>query len=547
MHDHRLAILKRAAFTALWLICLPACHVAAAQAAAPGESRYTLELEPFARHGGENAVDLTHANDGTGRVFVSTQSGQVFAFDAEGQTLGVFLDIAQARPDFTRTAGSFNGLMYIAFHPDYARAGARGYGRFYTGHQTQADDTPADFDSGREGAAGDSDVRFVVAEWHVDPADPGRIDPSSYRPVMTINFHTTASNPHALGELAFNPYAKPGEKDYGLLYIAVGDSNNRNESGHTDLAYTQRPDNPFAKLMRIDPIGEGERAYTIPADNPFAIDHVIDGTRGSSPPTEVYAMGLRNAQSYSFAKDLDGQTVIIAFDMGASTAEEVNIVRRGGHYGWDRYEGAGPYTTERVLFASATPPAVQYAHEFPTRVGEEPSGGPAAVVGGFVVADPDDPSFQGQVVFADLPRGTFFHANYHHALTASATGGQSRPYVMNAGLGDRQGTFADVIGADRADVRFGVDEAGRVYLVSKQTDTIYRTNLVHTGRPIKAEPRMAHAHAGNGWPIAILIGIAAAFAVQLLVIVVLARRKGKQHEPRPAEQAEAATPLKRAA
>jgi len=500
----------------------------------PGTAEYTLELDPFEAHAGENAVDLTHAADATGRVFVSTQSGQVFAFDTDGRSLGVFLDIAEARSDFTRTDGSFNGLMYIAFHPDYARIGTPGFGRFYTGHQIEADDSPVNYDSKDAGASGDSDVRFVVAEWRVDPERPDRIDPHSYRPVLTLNFHTTASNPHALGELAFNPFAMPGDADYGNLYIAVGDSNNRNESGHTDLAYAQRVDNPFAKLLRIDPLSDDGKPYTIPPSNPFG--------------NEVFALGLRNAQSYTFAKDLDGETILLAFDMGASEAEEINVVRLGGNYGWDRFEGTADYDTARELFSPASSPVAQYPHAFPTRPGEQPSGGPAAIIGGFVVSDPGDPRFRGQVLFADLPRGTLMHANLHHALSVEAQGKQSRPYVMNARLGDRLGTFADVIGADRADVRFGVDQAGSLYLVSKQTDTIYKTKLKYTGQPVEAVPRAAGQFTGGTrWAGFIIGGVFFALLIELVVVYKAARRTHPPHAAPPLQIAADMPPQRKAA
>ncbi|MGB0767551.1 MAG: PQQ-dependent sugar dehydrogenase, partial [Phycisphaeraceae bacterium] len=420
-------------------------------------SRYTLEIEPFAEHAGQNAIDLTHAGDGSGRVFVSTQSGQVYAFGPDGRSLGVFLDIASVRDDFVRSDGAFQGLMYVAFHPDYAEPDARGTGRFYTGHQVRVDDTTPAYDSKDHGARGDSNVRFVVAEWRVDADNPDRIDPASYRRVLLINFHTTGSNPHAMGELAFNPFAEPGDADYGNLYIAIGDSNNRNDSGDTDLRYAQRVDNPFAKMLRIDPLADGDRPYTIPDDNPF--------------DNEVFALGLRNAQSYSFAKDLDDEPVLIAFDMGAALVEEINLVRLGSNYGWDRFEGTRDYDAARELHSPARPPAAQYAHTFPTRVGEDPTGGPAAIIGGLVVSDPDEPLMRGQVLFADLPRGTFMHASLHEMLDNENAGRQAPIYIMQARWGEKRGTFADLVGADRGDVRFGVGEDATVYLVSKQTQT----------------------------------------------------------------------------
>jgi len=474
----------------------------------PGISRYTLDIEPFAEHAGENAIDLTYAPDASGRIFVSTQSGQIYAFDREGISLGVFLDVKQSAPGFMRSDGGYNGLMYIAFHPDFARPGTPGFGKLYTSHQVAVSDDKPDYDSANVGANGDSDVRFVIARWQVDAEHPDRIDPASYRRVMLLNFHTTSSNPHAVGELAFNPYAKPGEADYGKLYIGIGDSNNRNQSTGTDLRYTQQPDNPFAKLLRIDPIEHDGKPYRIPDDNPYQ--------------SEVYAMGLRNPQNFSFALDLEGKPVIFEFDIGAGQAEEINIIRSGGNYGWARYEGLSDYDARYALNGPSRHPVVQYGHAFPTRPGEQPTGGLAAIVGGFVVSDPDDSAFQGQLIFADLPRGTFMHANAYHALSVEAGGTQSRPYIMNVRLGDKLGTFADVIGAERGDTRFGVDDQGRLFLISKQTQTIYKTRLVYTGLPVQASPQVEPGSANRAMavPMAVIIGVVVFLAIELVWVLV---------------------------
>jgi len=482
----------------------------------PGESSYTLELEPFARHTGTNAMELTYAPDGSGRVFVSTQSGQVFAYGPDGSDRGVFLDMTQANAGFRFDHESrfpFRGLMYVAFHPDYAISDAPGFGRFYTGHQVELSEDESDFDSKEFGGLGDSDKRFLIAEWRADADNPDRIDPASYRRVMLLNFRTYANNPHALGEIAFNPDAQPGEADYGKLYIAVGDSHNGDYGKPTNLARVQQPDNPFAKILRIDPLASGIQPYTIPDDNPFG--------------TEVYATGLRDAQWFSFAKDLEGETVLVACDIGALLVEEINIIRPGGNYGWDRFEGTLDFDTDRQLLDSARPPVVQYGHAIPARIGAKPEGGMTAIMGGLVVSDPDHPAFQGQILFGDLPRGTLMHANYHHALTVEKTGRQSTPYILTVKLGEKTGNFADVLGTERGDVRLGVDESGAVYIVSKQTQTIFKTALVYTGKPVKSEPSIHQRESIGGTTGLVIVvgGIALLLIVMLLLAMMGAKRK----------------------
>lgn len=510
----------------LLLVCLTlalAIHAspqARATPGLPGESKYTLELTPFARHTGENAIDLTHPRDGTGRVFVSTQSGQVFGYSKDGKPLGVFLDLTKADVGFTYDSPlrvPFKGLMYIAFHPDYADPAAPGFGKFYTGHQVVVTDEAPDYNTKDFGGLGDSDVRFMLGEWQVDPENPDRIDPASYRRVMLLHFHSYGQMPHALGELAFNPFAQPGDADYGKLYAAVGDGHNGDYKQPHNLARSQQADNPFAKILRIDPLGNDEKPYTIPDDNPF----IVEGQ-----PTEPYAIGLRDAQAFSFARDLEGQAVLVAFDIGALSVEEINIVRRGGNYGWDRYEGLEMFNIERLIVERPSPPAVHYGRVFSRRLGEEPKGGGmVAIIGGLVVSDPDDPSFQGQVLFGDLPNGTMMHANYHHMLAVEAEGKQSTPYIMNVKLGDKVGNFADVIGAGRGDSRFGVDESGAAYIVSKQTDTIFKTSLVFTGEPVERSPSVKKTNAGNAWAIAVVATVIMFLVLQLGLVYRGAKKK----------------------
>jgi len=488
-----------------------------AQPPLPKDSTATLAIEPFAEHTGLNAMDLTHAGDGSGRVFVATQSGQVFAYARDGEALGTFLDLDGANAGFTfdpKPREPFKGLMYIAFHPDYAKSRSPGYGLIYTAHQVTDSPSPADFDDRAFGKRGEIKKYFVIAEWRVDPDNPDRIDPASHRRVMTLVFNTTQNNPHAIGQIKFNPYAQPGEADYGKLYIAVGDGDNGDYMKPQRLEHIQQPDNPFGKILRIDPLPSGDKPYTIPDDNPF------DSEKEGQDKTEVYAVGLRDAQWFSFAKDLQGDTVLLSSDIGHLLVEEINVIRPGGNYGWPRYEGTLDFRTDLATLGKAHPPVVHYGHAIPARVGAKPEGGMTAIMGGIVVSDPDSPSFQGQILFGDLPRGTLMHANYHHALTVEQAGKQSAAYITNVKLGSKTGNFADILGTERGDARFGWDQDNAVYIVSKQTDTIYKTNLVYTGLPIESDPIVAkHASFAGTKGLLVTLGGTASLLFLILAAV----------------------------
>jgi hypothetical protein len=99
-------------------------------------------------------------------------------------------------------------------------------------------------------------------------------------------------------------------------------------------------------------------------------------------------------------------------------------------------------------------------------------------VGGAIVSDPLDSSFQNQVLFTDLARGSMFSADYDQVLVAEALGAQATLRTLKVSFNNVTGTFANVIGAARGDARFGADEFGNVYIVSKQTGRIFRTGLL---------------------------------------------------------------------
>ncbi len=144
---------------------------------------------------------------------------------------------------------------------------------------------------------------------------------------------------HPIGDVEFNPTARPGSPDYGLLYTSgsdLGFSNGGGPNANNPTA-TQRLDSVITAILRIDPRSpretngvKGLGDYTIPADNKFQAD--------GDPKTlgEIYAYGFRNAHRLSW--DMTDGTLYVG-DIGMNHIEEVNIVRNGGNYGWMKREG----------------------------------------------------------------------------------------------------------------------------------------------------------------------------------------------------------------
>ena len=214
---------------AAWQVPAPA----SAQAPDPLDSQKVLVLTTFATYPqsspDSDAIDLDHPKDGSGRIFLNTNEGKLLGFSLSGTPLGVFLDLASpgAVPDFNATLGFVTrGLSYFTFHPDYSTAGSAGEARLYTLYKT---DVPGARTPDYSAAAlptkpGDLLGQFAIAEWTVDPDDPSRMDPGSRREVIRFEFSGPREDNHSVGKIAFNPFAAPGDPDYGVLYIPLGDN-----------------------------------------------------------------------------------------------------------------------------------------------------------------------------------------------------------------------------------------------------------------------------------------------------------------------------------
>ena len=462
------------------------------QAPDPSDSSKVLNLTTFAAFSSasepESAIDLTHPKDGSGRIFVSTNLGRIHAFSSKGTYLARFLDFNLAAvPDYENVLGfTTNGLSYIAFHPDYGTAGAPGAGKLYTFYKSRVPGArkPDYSGAGLPTRPGDVISQYALVEWTVDADNPNRIDTTSRREVIRFEFSGPGDIVHSVGEIGFNPFSKPGKADYGNLYVALGDA--YAGGAVNNWQHAQDSDNPFGKLLRINPLQNGSDPYSVPADNPFN-----DG--GSlldkdNKVEEIFAWGLRYPQNFSFSKDARGNHRLIVFDIGASNFEELNIVDLGDNHGWSHRDGpvAGNKDTTLNLPPGSTleSPATMYDHNIPNHPGATPTEGNAAITGGFVVSDPGDPDFQNQVVFGDLARAAFFHADFGDLLAADAANTQTSMRVMAVSLdGGPAGNFARLIEKERGDVRFGVDERGRLFAVSRQTNKIYLTDLIADQTP----------------------------------------------------------------
>jgi hypothetical protein len=265
-----------------------------------------------------------------GRRFVNDSRGLLYLVSPNNQ-FQVYANIAAVFPNAVYNRLE-SGLIGFTFHPDFARNGL-----FYTVHAERAAGNPRTPDFIPPGfALKDVTYHNIITEWHA--SNPAANAFEGTRRELLREAHVVANLTHPMGAVEFNPTAKPGDQDYGLLYTSGSDHGFSNGGGpnSSTASQTQRLDSIMTAILRFDPRSpkvtggvKGLGDYTIPMANKFAAD--------GDPKTlgEIYAYGFRNAHRLSW--DTDG--TMFASDIGMDNIEEINIVRNGENYGWMRREG----------------------------------------------------------------------------------------------------------------------------------------------------------------------------------------------------------------
>ena len=292
-------------------------------------------------------IGITHAGDGTGRLFIVEQAGRIRVFKNGALLTTPFLDISSR----VVCCGE-RGLLGLAFPQDYA---TKNY--FYVYYIN---------------AAGDS----VVARYRRSAADPDTADPSSEQVVITVE--QPAFTNHKGGHLAFGPRDRQ-------LYVGLGDGG----SGGDPDNRAQNPLQLLGKLLRLDVETGRPYRYTVPPDNPFV------GRADSRP--EIWALGLRNPWRYS----LDRATGdLYTADVGQGLWEEVNFqpaASAGGeNYGWRLMEGLHCFNpSSGCNMTGLTLPVHEYSH----------AGGNCSVTGGYVYRGATFARMQGLYIYGDYCTG----------------------------------------------------------------------------------------------------------------------------------------------
>lgn len=358
--------LGRVAGIGLLLMMLTAPQAPHAQPDKPA-----LHLETVIQAGLQQPLFLTHAGDGSQRLFVLEQPGRIRILLQQQLLPRPFLDIGERV-----RAGGERGLLGLAFHPAYPDNG-----RLFVNYTRQPD-----------GAT-------VVAEYHTS-ADP---DQAAMEERVLLTVPQPYGN-HNGGMLAFGPD--------GHLYIALGDGGLAGDP----LNRAQNRNELLGKILRID-VDQGN-PYAIPDDNPFA---------RNSGRSEIYALGLRNPWRFSFDR---GTGELWAADVGQNRWEEINLIRRGGNYGWRIMEGNHCFMPPIACSTEGLErPVAEYRN----------TGQRCSVTGGYVYRGARIPALVGSYVFGDYCSGEVMRLQQHQVQV-----------LLETELGISS---------------FGQDEAGEIYVI----------------------------------------------------------------------------------
>lgn len=342
-----------------------------------------------------NPVDLQSPRDGTNRLFVVEQSGKIIVFENNRNTTTkkVFLDIS----DRVSWGGEM-GLLGLAFHPQFE---SNGY--FYVNYTAN------------------NPRRTIISRFQVSQSNPDSADKNSELILMT--FLQPYSN-HNGGCILFGPD--------GYLYIATGDGGSAGDPQNN----SQRLDNLLGKILRIDVDNpQSPLNYGIPSDNPF-VDSLNPNIR-----KEIYAYGLRNPWRFSF----DFQTnKIWCADVGQYDWEEIDLIEKGGNYGWRCYEGNHPYNlsgcTGNYIF-----PIYEYSHIEGI-----------SVTGGYVYRGNKLPELNGKYIYGDFGSKKIWALEYDGSSTPTNSLLAVCPQAISS---------------------FGIDEQNEIYIVGYE-GKIYKLEKV---------------------------------------------------------------------
>ncbi len=336
-------------------------------------------------------MELTYAKDDSNRLYAASQVGAIWSFENRPDVTEskMVLDLRGKVFDWKARGANEQGLLGLAMHPDFK---TNGHFFVYYSHASEPKSIVSRFTIPRDGS--------LVA------------DPNSETVVMEIE---QPFQNHNGGSIEFGPD--------GFLYIGLGDGGDRNDphSNGQDLTTL------LGSVLRIDVDNpQDAKQYGIPDDNPFV------GVEGARP--EIYAYGVRNPWRIAF--DPNNGKLWLG-DVGQELWEEVNVIEKGGNYGWSTREGSHPFGNRS---AAAKSDPIEPVWEYDHQIGK-------SITGGRVYRSDRVPSLAGKYLYADYITGIVWALSYDEATGKVTRNEQVTPDNI-------------------AVLSFGQDRAGEVYILT---------------------------------------------------------------------------------
>jgi glucose/arabinose dehydrogenase len=343
---------------------------------------------------------ITGAGDGTNRIFVVSQYGTIHVWpnDPAAEEMQTFLDIR----DRVQYDDKMNeeGFLGLAFHPKYKENGE--FFVYYTAKPTK-----------------ENPHLSIISRFRVSKDEPNKADPASEEVLMRI------PQPywnHNGGTLVFGPD--------GYLYVGLGDGGSRDDPHGNG----QNLNALLGKILRID-IDHKDKGlqYAIPKDNPFV------GRKGARG--EVWASGIRNVWRIAFDRETG---LLWAGDVGQDLWEEIDIITKGGNYGWNLREAMHPATPKTEGVPKGSPPRpdlIEPIWEYHHDIGK-------SITGGSVYRGKDVPELEGGYMYADYVTGQIW-ALWYDAAKKQVTANR------------------EIIAKGAPVLSFGEDDNGEIYFLNQ--------------------------------------------------------------------------------
>lgn len=347
-------------------------------------------------------LELTYAKGDSNRLFAIDQRGWIFAFEnrPDVEKSHLVLDISKKVNRWFDPGANEQGLLGLAMHPRFKDNGELFV--YYTKRENN---------------------HSIVSRFRMSKDDPNKANPDSEEILLDV---AQPFQNHNGGSIEFGPD--------GFLYVGFGDGGSRNDPNATGQDRSQL----LGSIIRIDVDSKSNGLpYGIPADNPFV------STKGARP--EIYAHGLRNPWRISFDKKTGR---LWCGDVGQELFEEVNVITKGGNYGWSNREGTHAFGNRPTVAGVGAPidPVWEYDHT----AGK-------SITGGRVFNSGRIPELTGKYIYADYVTGSVWALTYDPATGKAVRNEQ----VLEKGI---------------PVVAFGEDQNGEIYYMkdSSKGEFIYR-------------------------------------------------------------------------